>query len=76
MDPSGIQTCLQNGMAQQNQSGNAGAKTCDTEKLEGAVPECGLQPSEEDFAKRDASFSKADRNRRGWRKIVRNFTPS
>jgi hypothetical protein len=76
MDPSGIPTCIQDGMAQQNQPRNACAQTCDTGKLEGTAPECGLQPSEDDFAKRDAPCLKADKNRRGWRKIVRNFTPS
>lgn len=76
MDPSGIRACLQDGIAQQNQSGNACAQTCDTGKPEVAAPECGLQPSEDDFTRRDAASSKADQDRRGWRKTVRNFTPS
>lgn len=45
---------------------------------EGSI-ECGLQPSEADFANRDAiaqDDEQACQNRRGWRKIVRNFTPS
>lgn len=69
MDPGGD-------MAQQNQSGNACAQTCDTGNHENAAPECGLQPSKDDITRSDAPCSKADHNRRGWRSIVRNFTPS
>ena len=44
--------------------------------VEGSI-ECGLQPSEADFAKRCVEDDgQVCKNRRGWRKIVRNFTPS
>jgi len=65
MDPSEIPTCIQDGMAQQNRLGNAYAQTCDTGKLEVTAPECGLQPSEDGFTKRDAPCSKPDQNHRG-----------
>ncbi|TVY42240.1 Sulfite efflux pump [Lachnellula occidentalis] len=76
MEPSGTPTCLQNVMTQQNQSGSACLQTCNPRKLEGSEPECGLQHYEGHFTQVDAPCSKVDQNRRGWRKIVRNFTPS
>ncbi|KAK0120415.1 hypothetical protein ONS96_010631 [Cadophora gregata f. sp. sojae] len=76
MDPTGIPTRFQDGLAQQNQSENACAQMGDTGKLKGAAPESELLSSTENLTKRDDLSPKDDQNRRGWRKIVRNFTPS
>lgn len=40
-------------------------------------PECGLQPSEADFRKQKIEESyELPKEQRGWRKLIRNFTPS
>jgi len=39
-------------------------------------PDCGLQPDEAHFRKREFEDCHTPKTQRGWRRIVRNFTPS
>lgn len=76
MDPSQSYANCQ-GQAIHNRGDNICSGSIEAGNNENESAECGLQPSELDFAKRDAEAKGLMcKNRRGWRKIVRNFTPS
>ena len=90
MDPSGLGTCaqVQHSLDKSNpqhlpstvalhdsppETSTPRTKDSDTE----TGPDCGLQASETDFrAEKAEELVKKTKESRGWRKVIRNFTPS
>lgn len=84
MDPSGADLCLHAHANIDESDANhhtsqevLEAPTSDGEATNSKGPDCGLQPSRADFREeKPAESGEEVKDSRGWRRIVRNFTPS
>ena len=83
MDPAATPTCLGSHQSCRHRNdslykpGTLASNAMMNDESSGSVaetPECGLQPTEADF--KTENGKKVEKLGRGWRRIIRNFTPS